>query len=67
MPRVSRRILTAFDCMIATIALASASEGPEWDAISRRADRVRTTPEETRWMQIPWVRSVVDGQRMARA
>jgi hypothetical protein len=53
--------------MIATIALASASEGPEWDALSRRADRVRPTPEETRWMQIPWVRSVVDGQRMARA
>jgi hypothetical protein len=36
-------------------------------SLVRRADAIRPTPGEIRWKEIPWVRSVVDGQRMARA
>ena len=31
------------------------------------AKGIRPRPEETRWQQIPWLRSVVDGQKAARA
>lgn len=34
--------------------------------LRERAAAVRPTAAESRWMQIPWVRSVIDGQRMAR-
>ena len=47
------------------VACASPPEIPA--SLLRRADAIRPTAAETRWQQIPWVRSVVDGQRAARA
>jgi hypothetical protein len=35
--------------------------------LARRAEAIRPTAEETRWQRIPWVRSVIDGQKAARA
>lgn len=36
------------------------------DKIRQRAAAIRPTAEESRWTEIPWVCSVIEGQRLAR-
>lgn len=38
----------------------------EREAIERRAHQLRPRTEEVRWMQIPWVRSLREAERLAR-
>jgi len=47
-------------------AVVSAASGTS-SKLEARAARLRPRPDETRWMQIPWVRSVIEAQRLARA
>jgi hypothetical protein len=35
--------------------------------LETRADAIRPTAAETRWQQIPWLRSVIEGQQAALA
>lgn len=44
-----------------------ASDGDvEFDKLQKRAAMIRPTADESLWTQIPWVRSVIEGQRLAR-
>ena len=47
-------------------SMADSERESESDSLERRAARIRPTEDESRWTQIPWVRSVIDGQRQAR-
>lgn len=48
-----------------TISLAMASDA-EFDKLKQRAAAIRPSAEESRWTEIPWVRSAIEGQRLAR-
>ncbi len=45
--------------------LVSAADA-EFDMLQNRAESIRPTADESLWTQIPWVRSVIEGQRLAR-
>lgn len=46
--------------------LTSRADEAAWRKLVERADRLRPSSAETRWMQIPWIRSVVEAEKIAR-
>ena len=51
---------------VAACSQAAATAPDSADSLERRAQAILPTAAETRWQQIPWVRSVIEGQRAAR-
>jgi hypothetical protein len=43
------------------------SPSPTLAELRKQAEAIKPTADECRWMQIPWARSAVEGQRLARA
>jgi hypothetical protein len=60
-----RRIL-CISLLVAALPVAvAASLTPA--QLAARAAQLRPRPDETRWMQIPWVRSIAEGVKIAQA
>lgn len=61
------RMTVVAGCIFVGMAQCGDSLAIAAERLAQRADAIRPTDEETRWQQIPWVRSVIEGQRAARA
>ena len=54
-------------CLLCNIGAAQNNPPvPTVLSLEQRAARIRPTDAETRWQQIPWLRSVIEGQQAAR-
>lgn len=60
-----KRILLTFACLAYLGVRCGLAESPV--SLEARAKAIRPTAEETRWQQIPWLRSVTEGQKVALA
>jgi hypothetical protein len=59
------KILLSYLTLFIAYGMAGAAD-VEFDKLQKQADAIRPTAEESLWTQVPWVRSVIEGQRLAR-